>query len=106
MTSRTLVLPDQISGTGNWDNWVDHFESVTAVNGRDSEKRSLSPRPTSGSHFILTGKMGLVHIQRNLGSTAKYTVQISRDNHAEYVRVYCRELMLLLQRQRKKTKYA
>ena len=36
---------------------------------------SLIPRPTSGRHFILAGKMGLVHIQRNLGSTAKFIAQ-------------------------------
>ena len=36
---------------------------------------SLVPRPTSGCHFILAGKMGLVHIQRNLGSTAKFIAQ-------------------------------
>ena len=36
---------------------------------------SLIPRPTSSHHFILAGKVGLVHIQRNLGSTAKFIAQ-------------------------------
>ena len=34
MSSRPLVLQETFNGeTGNWDEWIDHFESVTAVNG-------------------------------------------------------------------------
>ena len=34
MSSRPLVLPETFNGeAGNWDEWIDHFESVAAVNG-------------------------------------------------------------------------
>ena len=37
--SRPLVLPETFDGTGSWDEWVFHFESVSAVNGwNDTEK--------------------------------------------------------------------
>ena len=32
-SSRPLVLLETFDGTGSWDEWVFHFESVSAVNG-------------------------------------------------------------------------
>ena len=31
--NRPLVLPEVYSGEGNFDDWISHFESVSAVNG-------------------------------------------------------------------------
>ena len=31
--NRPLVLPEVYSGEGDFDNWISHFKSVSAVNG-------------------------------------------------------------------------
>ena len=41
MASRPLVLPDPFNGTGSWDDWIDHFASVAAVNEWDEDKQLL-----------------------------------------------------------------
>ena len=30
---KPVVLPDVFTGEKSWDEWIDHFDSVTAVNG-------------------------------------------------------------------------
>ncbi len=32
-------MPELFSGEGSWDDWIDHFESVTAVNSWDDAKK-------------------------------------------------------------------
>ena len=39
MAQRPLVLPDVFTGGKNWDEWMDHFDSVAAVNGWDGEEK-------------------------------------------------------------------
>ena len=33
MAQKPVVLPDVFTGEKNWDEWIDHFDSVAAVNG-------------------------------------------------------------------------
>ena len=32
MATKPLIVPEPFSGEGNWEDWIDHFESVAAVN--------------------------------------------------------------------------
>ena len=42
MSSRPLVLPETFNGeAGNWDEWIDHFESVAVVNGWETDADKL-----------------------------------------------------------------
>ena len=36
MTQKPVVLPNVFPGEKNWDEWIDHFDSVAAVNGREA----------------------------------------------------------------------
>jgi len=39
--SRPLITPDSFSGKGNWEDWVDHFESAAAVNKWNDDAKML-----------------------------------------------------------------
>ena len=41
MATRPVVLPELYSGEGNWSDWIDHFESVAAVNQWDDQAKIL-----------------------------------------------------------------
>ena len=41
VAARPVVLPDQYSGEGNWSDWIDHFESVVAVNNWNADAKKL-----------------------------------------------------------------
>ncbi|OUC43787.1 hypothetical protein D917_09521 [Trichinella nativa] len=30
---RTIAIPEQYGGSSDWDDWLEHFEDVDAVNG-------------------------------------------------------------------------
>ena len=35
------MLPDQFCGDGSWEEWLDHFKSIAAVNEWDDDKKLL-----------------------------------------------------------------
>ena len=39
--SKPVVLPDQYNGEGSWDEWVDHFQSIAALNEWEDAKKLL-----------------------------------------------------------------
>ena len=41
MAGKTVVLPDAYAGDGNWDEWLDHFGNVAAVNKWTPEQKLL-----------------------------------------------------------------
>ena len=40
-TTGPLVLPEKFDGTGNFEEWISHFESITAINKWGKEENSL-----------------------------------------------------------------
>ena len=36
-----LVLPEKFDGTGNFEEWISHFESIAALNKWNKEEKSL-----------------------------------------------------------------
>ena len=55
-TSRPLVLPEKFDGTGNYEEWISHFESIAAINKWGEEEKSLwiQVRLTEKAHVALT----------------------------------------------------
>ena len=55
-TSSPLVLPEKFDGTGNYEEWISHFESIAAINKWDEEEKSLwiQIRLTEKAHVALT----------------------------------------------------
>ena len=41
MASHPVLTPKAFSGEGSWDDWLDHFESVTEVNKWDKAAKLL-----------------------------------------------------------------
>ena len=54
--NRPLVLPEVYSGEGDFDDWISHFENVSAVNGwTDSDKLLwIRVRLTGKAHVAYT----------------------------------------------------
>ena len=40
-TTCLLVLPKKFDGTGNFEEWISHFESIAAINKWGEEEKSL-----------------------------------------------------------------
>ena len=55
-TTRPLVLPEKFDGTGNFEEWISHFESIAAINKWGEEEKSLwiRVRLTEKAHVALT----------------------------------------------------
>ena len=55
-TTRPLVLPENFDGTGNFEEWISHFESIAAINKWGEEEKSLwiRVRLTEKAHVALT----------------------------------------------------
>ena len=55
--SRPLVLPEVFSGEGDFDEWISHFESVSAVNGWTDNENLLWIRVklTGKAHVAYAG---------------------------------------------------
>ena len=51
MASKPLVLPETFQGTESWEDWIEHFERVAAVNKWTSNASKLK-----WSKVRLTGK--------------------------------------------------
>ena len=51
-----LVLPEKVDGTGNYEEWISHFESIVAINKWSDEEKSLwiQVRLTEKAHVALT----------------------------------------------------
>ena len=43
-TSRTVIVSDGYSGDGSWEEWIEHFESSTQVDGWDNPTKLLRLR--------------------------------------------------------------
>ena len=41
MASKPLIVPEPFSGESSWSDWLDHFESVAAVNKWKDEEKLL-----------------------------------------------------------------
>ena len=41
MAGKPVVLPDMFSGEGDWEDWLDHFNNVAAVNQWTAEQKLL-----------------------------------------------------------------
>ena len=41
MAGKPVVLPETFSGEGSWEDWLDHFNNVAAVNSWDGEQKLL-----------------------------------------------------------------
>ena len=54
--TRPLVLPEKFDGTGNFEQWITHFESIAALNQWNVEERTLwiQVRLTEKVHMALT----------------------------------------------------
>ena len=39
MAQKPVVLPEVFTGEKNWEDWIDHFDSVAAVNNWDEEAK-------------------------------------------------------------------
>ena len=69
--SRPLVLPEVYSGEGDFDDWISHFESVSAVNGwMDGDKLLWI-------QLRLTGKVHLVYTRFSLQSKVLFVNALS-----------------------------
>ena len=55
-TTRPLVLPEKFDATGNFEEWISHFESIAAINKWGEEEKSLRIRVrlTQKTHMALT----------------------------------------------------
>ena len=55
-TTHPLVLPKKFDGTGNFKEWISHFESVAAINKWNEEEKGLwiRVRLTEKAHMSLT----------------------------------------------------
>ena len=51
-----MVLPEKFDGTGNFEEWISHFESIAAINKWGEEEKSLwiRVRLTQKAHVALT----------------------------------------------------
>ena len=38
---RPVIAPEPFTGEGSWDDWIDHFESVAAVNKWEDAQKLL-----------------------------------------------------------------
>ncbi len=65
-SSRPVITPDSFSGEGSWDDWIDHFESVAAVNEWDDSKKLLWLR------VRLTGRAQTAFKQLSTETRASY----------------------------------
>ena len=65
-----LVLPEVYSGEGNFDDWISHFESVSAVNGwTDGDKLLwICVRLTGKAHVAYTR---LPHVTQQIYTAVK-----------------------------------
>ena len=54
--TRPLVLPEKFNGTGNFDEWISHFEGIAAINKWTEDDKSLwlKVRLTDKAHVALT----------------------------------------------------
>ena len=68
--SRPLVLPEVFSGEGDFDDWISHFESVSAVNGWTDNENLLwiCVRLTGKAHVAYTR---LPHVTQQTYATVK-----------------------------------
>ena len=39
--TRPLVLPEKFDGIGNFEEWISHFESISAINNWNEEGKKL-----------------------------------------------------------------
>ena len=39
--TRPLVLPEKFDGTRNFEEWINHFESISAINNWNEEEKNL-----------------------------------------------------------------
>ena len=54
--TRPLVLTEKFDGTGNFEEWISHFESISAINNWNEEEKNLwvRVRLTGKAHVGLT----------------------------------------------------
>ena len=54
--TRPLVLPEKFNGTGNFNEWISHFEAIAAINKWTEDDKSLwlKVRLTDKAHVALT----------------------------------------------------
>ena len=69
-TSRLLVLLEKFDGTRNYEEWISHFESITAINKWSDEEKSLwiQVQLTEKAQVALTSKQGYSNVQGDQGS--------------------------------------
>ena len=53
MATRPLVLPEKFNGTGNYNEWISHFEGIASINNWN-EALWLKVRLTDKAHVALT----------------------------------------------------
>ena len=53
---RPLVLPEKFDGTGNFEEWISHFESMSAINNWNEGEKNLwvRVRLMGKAHVVLT----------------------------------------------------
>ena len=84
-SDRPVIIPEVYSGEQPWEEWIDQFESIAAINGWDEEKKLVWLK------VRLTGRALLAFKKFSVTTKEHFEPQSKRDLYLAEFQVCCKK---------------